>query len=89
MEPKTFRRTFVTERLEPTANSCDNVNLSQLIVELCVSVFVRSANCIVPRSLLTILQNNAVMFLKKKELCFRNSVGSTAPPAPVRLYFDG
>jgi hypothetical protein len=48
MNPKIFCQTVVTERLKPTADPRDNVDLSQLIVELCISVFVRSANCVVP-----------------------------------------
>jgi len=89
MEPKILCRTVVTERLKPTAYSRDDVHLSHLIVELCISVFVLSANCIVTRSLLTILQNKGVIFLKKEELCFGNSVGSSVPSAQVRLHFDG
>ena len=57
MEPKIFCRTVVIQQLKPPADSRDNVDLSQLIVELYISIFVLSANCIVPRYLSTILQN--------------------------------
>jgi hypothetical protein len=66
MEPKMFCRTFITERLKPPTVSRDNVDLSQLIAELSIPVILLSANCIVPRSLLTVLQNRTVIFLKKK-----------------------
>ena len=53
METKIFCRTVVTEGLKAPANSRDNVDLSQLIVELCILVFVLSANCILLRALLS------------------------------------
>jgi uncharacterized protein YbcV (DUF1398 family) len=65
MEPKIFCRTVATQLLKPPADSRDNVDLSQLIIEFYISNFVLSANWIIPRSLLTVLQNKTVIFLKK------------------------
>jgi hypothetical protein len=53
METKAFCRTVVPEELKALADSRDNVDLSQLIVELCISVSVLSANCILLKSLLS------------------------------------